>query len=205
MSDSDLRSHLASLQAPVVSETTRARALHRATIALATPTHPATSLPAATFSHLLLRPFATLLAAVLLLIVGGTFAPRPVKSNDWQAVLSELNQLFPGQLNALIESEGTLRLDLAPSPAHTSLPDASNDQSILLAFTRAGRHLRVFAYSGRPVRIELDGVPVRFDPLLTLDHTVVLSGDDFVWLPGQPAPRLLAGWRLEARPLTPIL
>ncbi len=214
MSDHDLRSRLAALHPPAPSGSARDRALHRANLALASA-RPAASDPASSTSGTrppFLRPLAILAASALLLVLGLRLAPRPVASSptfaaasaaDSRQLLAQLDQLFPGQLNALVETNGVLRLDLssAPSPANAT-PD---DQSIVLEFTRAGRHLRVLAYSGRPVRIELDGVTLRFDPLLTTDRAIVLSGDDFVWIPGQPAPRLHAGWQLEARPLSPVL
>jgi hypothetical protein len=74
---------------------------------------------------------------------------------------------------------------------------------LLVELVRDGRRLRVISYSGRSVRVQLDGVELHFDALLTGAGEIVLAGADFIWT--SATPRRLAGWRVEARPLVATL
>lgn len=218
MPDADLIKSLSALRPPLASEAARERALHRATLAFAAARHtPPDSAPEPVPRHrarLVPAGFlATVAAAVLLLGAGFWMTPpsRIVASGPDSAadsaaqsrdLLAELNTLFPGQLNAVIDRDGVLQLDLAAT-SHTS--PAVADQAILVELLRDGRILRILAYSGRTVRLELDGVSLRLDPLLTSAGDVLLAGDDFVWSSARPAVAIdadsLAGWQIAARPL----
>ncbi len=202
MPDPDLRATLSALRPPAPSETARARALHRATLALAAPAAVAERRSRFVPSSAL--PIFATLASCLLLALGiwstpPSVAPSAIASADSsRQLLAELHALFPGQLNAVIDRDGTLKLDLAAS---SSLPPAAEDQAVVVELNRAGFRLRILAYSGRPVHLELDGVPFRLDPLLTSDGDVLLAGDTFVWSSAEPAADALDGWHIAARPL----
>lgn len=208
MPDADLQKTLSALHPPAASETARARALHRASLALAA----ARGAPASDVSTAMIQrrfrfalPAFVCLAAVAAVLLGFGLrtSPRADVAPDFAAesrrMLSELDQLFPGQLNAVIEREGVLQLDLASETSAAPM-GVFEDQVILVELTRDGRRLRILASSGRTVRLELDGVSLRLDPLLTSTGDVLLAGDDFVWSSARPADSL-AGWQIAARPL----
>lgn len=208
MSDLDLRTALSALRAPAPSEAVSARALHRATIALAANCSTPAPRHRFTLSTSFLRTFGSVAAACLLLALG-IWSTRPsLAPNTDQALaapfasrefLAELQALFPGQLNALIDRDGTLSLDLADA---SSLPPASADQAVIIELNRAGLRLRVLAYSGRAVRLDLGGVTLGLDPLITSDGDILLAGDNFVWSSAHPtASAALPGWHIAARPL----
>lgn len=208
MTDADLRSRLATLRSPAPTEPAAARALFRAQIAQAVAPQAANAAPAdASFTSArrfapgpaLLAPLLAVLLLLPLFRAGpATPAPPPVARLDL-ALLDELEQLFPGQLDAVVERDGALQLELAARPASSTPP---NDQAVLLELTRGERRLRVLAYSGRPVRLRLEHDELHFSPLLTGSGQVMLTGDDFAWSPAAGAPpRALAGWRIHAQAL----
>lgn len=192
MNDRDLKTLLASVVPPPIDETARDRALHRATLAFSRPADAARE-PAS-------RRAAYGWAAVCaILLVAGLAAVRPFRSVPEggrldASALAQVEALFPGQLNAVIERDGEVSLDLAGQPS-----PAANEQPVLVQFERGGRRLRVLSYSGRSVTLELKDGRVTFEALVTGEGGVVLSGDDFVWNSAHPAP--LAGYRVNARPL----
>jgi hypothetical protein len=211
MPDTDLSTALAALRPPPGADAARDRALYQATLALragASHLKSSPTLSSGQSGSMGWRVLVTSLVAVVLLALGAHFTSsvpvaRPASAPDFARVLAELDQLFPGQVEALVEKDGALQIDVAVNPgsgAQTPL-----DQSLVIEFVRAENRLRIVAYSGRSVRLQLDGVALRFDPLLTAERTVVLAGEDFIWTPGDSAPRALAGWHIEARPLRSVL
>jgi hypothetical protein len=217
MPDSDLRSRLAALRPPGQTESTRARALHRASCALAVATRPAPA-PRRLFPLLLGAAIATAAAFALGLWIARPAAPPasprlasqdPASSNaataptaaDSLQLLAQVHQLFPGRLNAVIERDGSLQLDLSPAAAALVA-----DQPLLVEFTHGGHTVRVLGFSGRSVELELDGRPLRFSPLLTGEGSILITGEDFAWTPGLPPPLAFSGWQVNARPLAaPVL
>jgi hypothetical protein len=215
MPDADhMRSRLSVLRPPAPSEAARDRALHRATLALAAAARvgpaPAVSAPRRNLS-LLIASAAALALAFALGLGSARFTNKPASESappplahlsppapaaDALRLLAEVQQLFPHRLNAVIDRDGALQLDLAPADAALAA-----DQPLLVEFTHAGHSVRVLGFSGRAVEVLLDGHPVRLTPLLTGRGSVLLAGDDFAWSPGLPSPAALAGWQIEARPL----
>jgi len=213
MNDADLRSRLSALRPPALSEPAVARARFRASLAhaaaRATPPAPVAHRDAPRPHPSALRRFVSALAlpalAALLLspIIRDTPEPRiPSALVASHQLLSELEALFPGQLEAVVEKDGAIQLELAEAPT----APAPADQAVLVEFTRGTQHLRVLAYSGRSVRLRLDRGELEFSPLLTGTGQVLLAGDDFAWSPSTPAsPEALAGWQITARPLAAVL
>lgn len=216
MPDHDLPAALAALRPPAPDEAARARALFRATLAHSAAAHAGRAAASESAAAALPAPrprpgagrrfsLAFALPALALVLLAPLFrpasAPRAAADSAPAAaeLLAQLEQLFPGQLNAVVDRDGVLQLDLA---THAS-PASPADQALLVELIRDDRRLRILAYSGRPVRLRLDGADLGFDPLLTSDGGVVLSGNDFAW--SSSAPRLLAGWHVAARPLAPVL
>lgn len=199
MTDADLKKYLAALPVPICSEAGRERALHRATVALTAfprpPDRPHVAAPRWRLAFLALP--------VLLLSFGWWLkpSPAPLSANDCRQLLVQLNQLFPGQLNAVIEFDGGVKLDLSDA---TTTPAAA-DQSIVIELRRKEHLVRIIAYSGRPVDIAVAGLSLRIDPLLTTKGGVLLASDRFVWYSAQPAADALHGWQITAHPLVESL
>lgn len=219
MTDHELPPALAALRPPAPSQPAAARALFRATIALghaAATRHNASSsdeqqparATSSPFRFLLFSPSLALpaLAALLLLpLLLPAPAARSVTASSADSafeLLAQLEQLFPGQLDAVIDREGVLQLELS-AVASSATPPA--DQALLLELTRGQRRLRIVAYSGRSLRVRLDHHELRFSALLTGAGQVLLAGDDFAWTPSSATPRALAGWQITARPLAAVL
>lgn len=199
MNDRDFKKQLASVTVPAVNETVRERALHRATVALAQPTDSASADEGRSIwraSYGWVAVFAVMLVAGLVMIRPAQPAAVANGGADLRT-LAQVEGLFPGQLNAVIESDGEVRLDLAG----TSSPGAT-DQPVLVQLEGGGHRLRVLSYSGRSVTLELKGARFTFEALVTSDGGVVLVGDDFAWSSAQPKP--LAGYKIQARSLAAL-
>lgn len=197
MTDRELNKHLNLVTPPAVDEVARDRALHRATVALAQPKESAHA-PERRFAWRAAYGWVALFAVML---IAGLVMIRPSQTDPVAnggadlRTLAQVEGLFPGQLNAVIESDGDVQLDLAGA----SSPGAT-DQPVLVQLEAGGHRLRVLSYSGRSVTLELKGARFTFEALVTSDGGVVLVGDDFAWSSTQPKP--LAGYKIQARPLT---
>ncbi|MFA6285737.1 MAG: hypothetical protein WC661_00030 [Opitutaceae bacterium] len=202
MNDDQLRKALGALRPPMPGEVERDRALYQATLALAQPRKAQESerswLPRATW--------AVLGCLAVTLVVGGlAFRDKPVASAEAIATagddlhtLSQVARLFPGQVNAVIERDGAVQLDLA----HDQAP-AADAQPLVVQLESGGDRLRVLSYSGRSITLKVKGATLVFEVLVTGEGTVVLSGDNFVWSSAQPG--LLAGYKVQAHTLVSSL
>jgi hypothetical protein len=132
--------------------------------------------------------------AALLLVGLMMIRQTPAEGGADSSTLAQVEALFPGQLNAVIERDGEVRLDLAGQASAVA-----SEQPVLVQFERGGKRLRVLSYSGRSITLELQGERVTFEALVTSAGDVVLSGANFVWSSAQPGP--LAGYNVNARQL----
>ena len=189
MNDESLKRRLRGLAVPPVDEGAREKALQRSQIALAN-SH---SLPVA-------RPFPGWrwgLAPGLALLLGLLWFARPHAGPEPQPsakVLAEMEALFPGQVDAVILQGNSVKLDLSDTP------EGSSQQPLVVTLRRGGQTVQVLAYSGRKVCVELGGRRECFEPLVTAEGKVILSGDDFVWEDNNPRP--VAGYSVQARSLS---
>lgn len=198
MNSNSLKMNLGRLKVPASDPAARERALHRSLIAL----HHAGKADEAD-GHREGRPMFWRWA--MLLCVAGTasvalwLAGRPVLPDDALAAgrktVRQMETIFHGQLNAVIEHDGDVELDL------TAEPTMPSDQPVLVEFSRGTHVLRVLSYSGRRVCVNLDGRNTCFEALVTGDGNVIVTGDDFLWGSRNPMPR--AGYRVEAHSLNP--
>ena len=198
MTDRELKKQLELVMPPAVNEVARDRALHHATVALAA--QPKDSACASEGRHAWRAAYGWVALFAVMLVAGLVMIrpslPVPVANGGADLrTLAQVEGLFPGQLNAVIESDGDVQLDLAGA----SSPGAT-DQPVLVQLEGGGHRLRVLSYSGRSVTIELKGARFTFEALVTSDGGVVLVGDDFAWSSAQP--KSLAGYKIQARPLT---
>lgn len=199
MNDEELKRRLEFLPPPPINEAARGRALHRAVIALARTAEAAPEPKANAWW----RASITWAAACAVVLFAGLVLMRSIEpAEDFNEgadarTLAQVEALFPGRLNAVIEHDGDVRLDLAGE-----VSSAGTDQPVLVQLEGGGRRLRVLSYSGRSVVIELDGARFTFEALVTGDGGVVLSGEDFAWSSAQP--KSLAGYHIQARALTAL-
>ncbi len=198
MNDDPLKRALEKLRVPAANEAASERARHRAMTAFANRGAFAERRPA---PWRWIATAAGAAACVLVLFL----AVRPhrdngdagrVVSNDRAdaQLLKEMETLFPGQLDAIIESGGQISITLAQEPGVT-VP-----QRITITLRRGANTVRVLGYSGRKVCLTLDGRRACFEPLLNADGQVILAGESFVW--SQQNPSALDGYRVVARALT---
>lgn len=202
MTDQDLKSRLAALRAPAPDPTAAGRALHRATIALRSPDDipPRSRLRGLAWR---LSALATLAAACIALLLAlrtpvTPASPAPAFSETDLKLLAQLDEVFPGRINAVIIRDGATELDLAEHGATAG----ATDQAVVIELARDRQRLRVLSYSGRDVSLRLAAGTLDFSPLLTADGQVVLAGADFVW--SASAPANFAGWSIRAHPLSTL-
>lgn len=197
MTDDDLKRKLRTLEVPAPGEAARARAWHRARLAFASSERGrTTSQTVESPARWALFRWAvpTLAAAIWAAIWLFALPPRGT-AIAWNRVLQEMETVFPNRLNAVIERDGAFEVELSQDNA------AAPGQPIMMEFRRGSHALRVLGFSGRRVCVDLDGVKACFEPLVTGEGTVILSGENFLWSPEHPsAPD---GFKVQARALPP--
>lgn len=202
MNDDQLRKTLAVLRPPEPRAVERDRALYQATLALAQPRNEQTS----ERSWLLRTTWLVLGGVAMALVVGGlAFRGKPAApvgaiataGGDFHT-LAQVAQLFPGQVNAVIERDDSVQLDLTNDQA-----PATDAQPLVVQLENDGHRLRVLSYSGRSITLKLKGTTLTFEVLVTGEGAVVLSGDNFVWSSAQSG--LLAGYKVQAHTLVTAL
>jgi len=190
MNDETLRKKLQELAVPPVDEAAREKALYRARIAFQQP---------AGASDVQRRPlkWKRAVAPVAAVVFGLLWFVRPHASTEPQPsakLLTEMEALFPGQVDAVILKGDDVSLDLSATPAPRSL------QPLVVTLSRGSQTVQVLAYSGSKVCVQLDGRKECFETLVTAEGKVILSGDDFIW--NDDTPRRVAGYRVQARSLS---
>jgi hypothetical protein len=192
MNDEDLKRRLRELPIPPASAERREETLHKARRALCeTATEPARR-ETAWWPRLPWLGAGVCAAVAMLLVLLKPVTEPAAKPVDYARLFTEFEGLFPEQLEAVVSRGTQIDLQLAAVPGHAS------DQRLLLEFTRGAETIRVLAYSGRRVCVDLP-TRVCFEALLTAEGSVVLSSDGFVWISGETSD--LHGYRLTARPL----
>jgi len=197
MDDPTLHNLLGNLSAPPLDEVARQRALHRAGIAFANR-HAATVSPqegARWLKKVLLFGLAGVGGVLLCLsaLQGRHPAGEPFSEGK---LLAEMEALFPGQLDGVISSNGSISLDLAPTASDVK---RGSSQPLALTLQRGRQIVRVLGYSGRKVCVNLGGRKHCLEPLVTGEGKVIVEGDDFLWTDARPIK--VAGYKLEARTL----
>ena len=192
MTDDELQQKLRALRAPSPDGMARERARHRALIALSQPdaaVEPEPRRVALTWALMGLAVAALALAAALFRPQPAAPAGRPGQV----ALLTQVQQLFPGELDAVIERDGEVQVALASEERPAS------DQPLLVEFRRGDAVVRVFSFSGRHVCVDLGGRSACFDALIGEHGEVIVAGEEFVWTPQDQAAA--GGWQITARAL----
>ncbi len=200
MTDHDLKNRLSALRPPAPSPEAADRALHRATIAAAS-SRAYVSINRIRTAWMF--PVAAAFSAACLVVLLALRAPAPeasvpaLSATDLK-LLAQLDEVFPGRINAVVIRDGATELDLAERGSAVN----AADQAVVIELSRDNQRLRVLSYSGRDVSLRLAAGTLDFSPLLTADGQVVIAGADFVW--STSAPRPVAGWNIRATPLSAL-
>jgi hypothetical protein len=196
MKDDELRQNLQRLRVPEASASARARARHRALIAFEQGGFKSPE-------ESVWRKFVLNWGgAMALLVIMGSLSyfllqPRPVPENfsGWaivqqhrsvpenlsndRKILRQMEVLFPGEVDAVVQKNGKTDLSIAQAPV------LGSDQPLVVLFQRGQESIRVLSYSGHRVCIDLGATHNCFDILETPDGGVILESVNKVWLASQ--------------------
>ena len=194
MNDESLKRKLRELGVPPVDDAARQKALHRAEIAfLNRPPAPETKRPRGFAWWKLALGFACAAMAAAFLV----FRPHPAQvaqAAPDTKLFCEMEALFPGQIDSVVEKGNDVALNLTPAPSKRS------PQPLEVILKRGAETIRVLTYSGNEVCVELGGRKECFEPLVTGEGRVILTGDHFVWSEDDPRP--VAGFSVGAKMLS---
>ena len=194
MKDDDLRQRLHKLTVPEASEPARARARHRALIAFQQSGFSQPGRPA--WTGLIWRWRGAVALAFVMGLLPFLFIKHRSTSenlaNDRQ-LLQQMEKLFPGQVEAVVEKNGKVDLSIAQFPA------VGSDQPVLVVFKHGRETIRVLSYSGHRVCLMLGKTENCFDILETPTGGVILEGKDKVWLASEHPN--VGGYSLRAQTL----
>jgi hypothetical protein len=195
MNNDSLRRQLRELAHPSPSEAARDRAKHRALLAFQKAESAGHT--AASAFRIRIWQGATALAVLAAVIFAALWLyPRGSTENlaDDRKMLREVEQLFPHQLNAVVEKGGQTDLSL------TQVDEVGANQPVLLIFKRQNEVVRVLSFSGHRVCVPLGAHEACFEVLETADGGVILEGDKDVLLASRHP--VIAGYSLRARTLS---
>lgn len=165
--DQNLERILRSLRIPPSREKVRERAKYRAIAAYRNA--PPVEKRRGRFPGWLLLIASTAVIILTAIIAYPGHAPRTYDLT----VFSEIENMFPGQLVAAVKDSDSLDLQLAETPEQTS-----KDQRILIMLRKNSRLIEVLTYSGRTVRLKLDGRIMEVTPLISGDGSVLIVSDN---------------------------
>jgi hypothetical protein len=179
MKDNDLQKRLRQLNTPAASESSRAKARHRALIAFQQKdSHQAEESP----QPGLVWKWSVVAGLIVIgclpfLIVHRHNAPENL-AND-REILQQMEKLFPNQLAAVIQKNGKTDLSLADSSS------LGSDQPVVVVFQRGKESIRVLSYSGHRVCLDLGGTSNCFEILETASGGVILESERGAWVASQ--------------------
>ena len=194
MNFDELRRQLHGLDVPTASESARARARHRALIALQSPG----SEPIATRGE---KGFAWKWGYTVALVFLAGFMPllflphraAPENLTDDRQVLQQMEKLFPHEVDAVVEEKGKVGLSIAQSPV------LGSNQPVLVVFRQGRETIRVLSFSGHRLCVTLGKTPSCFEVLATPAGGVILEGGDKAWLASDNP--VVNGYSVRARTL----
>ncbi len=194
MNDNELRRQLRPFNVPPASDAARERARHGALIAF----QQGSSAPVEKIST---RGFIWLwpAAATLVVVVALALICLPKHHNDSEnlandrQMLRQVEDLFPDQVNAVVEDHGKVDLSISQTPV------VGSDQPVLLVFQRGHDTIRVLSYSGHRLCVMLGQTENCFEILATPNGGVILEGKDQAWLATERTQ--ISGYSLRAQTL----
>ena len=192
MTDDELQQKMRVFEAPAPDDTARERARRRALIAFSQKGEAAAPEPPRGVISWTLAGTAVA-ALVFAAVFFRPHPPAPQGAPGDAVVLAQVEQLFPGQLDAVIERDGDVKVALASEERPAS------DQPLLVEFRRGESVVRVLSYSGRHVCVDLGGRHACFDAMIGEHGQVIVAGEEFVWTAQDRASA--NGWQITAKPL----
>lgn len=180
-----------SLAIPPEDPVARERALQHALMALRN--RASDEAPGDFFQHWLKVFVLPAMALVLML----AWAMWPGGATDEATadlqVLNEVAELFPNTLDAVVEQDGRVDVQLTGNEVPAS------EQPLVVVLRKGREVLRVLSYSGREVCLNLSGRKVCVEVLTDDEGQVIIAGDNYLW--SEQNPYLLNGYHVEARSL----
>ncbi|MCE0497336.1 MAG: hypothetical protein LV481_05245 [Methylacidiphilales bacterium] len=189
MNDETLRRELRGWVSPSPSPVARGRALHRALVAL----NQAPSVETDGGRGSLAWRFGY--AVTILVVIAAVLFWRHSKSGDEnlaadREMIQQMDKLFPGQVDAIIEKDGKIDLTIAQTPV------VGPDQPLLLVFRHGNETIRVLSYSGHQLWLSLGRQRDCFEILATPTGGVILENEKQVWLASDHP--VVEGYRMQA-------
>jgi hypothetical protein len=192
MNDDQLSQRLSDLRVPPASGSARARAKHRALIALQSANSAAPGAAETKVAWKWIGASAAVCAVVFFTIIHRLQAPAENLATDRQ-LFRQIEMLFPGQINSVVEQNGHVDLSIAQSSL------VGSQQPVLMVFHKDSQSIHVLSYSGHRVCVLLGKEHRCFDVLAAPNGSVILEGDDNVWVTSKPV--VVAGYSVEAQML----
>jgi hypothetical protein len=194
MNDDDLQRQLRQLRTPEASESTRARARHRALIAF--PQGGSGQPQTSGQGSLIWSWRGAAAAAVLMGILPFLFLSHPGAPENLatdREILRQMETLFPHQVDAVVQNNGKTDLSIAQAPV------VGSDQPVLVLFKRGHDIIRILSFSGHRVCVDLGKTHDCFEILESPTGGVILEAEDGVWLASQHP--VIAGYAVRAQTL----
>lgn len=180
---------------PSSQESVRARAKHRALIAYEqrnTQQRDESATARSRWGWYVAGSLALILGMLPLVFPGQHRLGAENLAND-REVLRQMEQLFPNQIDAVVQRNGKTDLALADSPG------VGGAQPLVVVFQRGKESIRVLSYSGHRVCLDLGGKTSCFDLLETPNGGVILEGTDRAWIASQHP--VVQGYSVRAQTL----
>lgn len=169
MNDSELRKLLFEARPPAVNEAHADRALERALIALR-------NAPKTEEKSSWRFGVAIATAACVACVILAFFFNRQGEDSS-ERILTEMEHIFPGQLQAVILSGSRTDLRLSKFPEN----ELSTDQRVRVIVETGTETAEILTYSGRLVCIPLKSGPLCLTPLLTAEGEVIVVTEDIAF------------------------
>jgi hypothetical protein len=189
MNDEALRRELRGWPAPSPSVTARGRALHRALITL--NQGPSVKMDKERSSVVWQFSYAVTILVVLASLLAWRHS---LSGNENLAadreMIRQMEKLFPGQVDAIVEKDGKIDLAIAQTP------EVGPDQPLLLVFRNGKETIRVLSYSGHQLWLSLGRQRDCFEVLATPTGGVILENEKQAWLASDHP--VVEGYRMQA-------
>lgn len=196
MKDDDLKKQLKNLSIPPEEDEARERALDRAMVAFRNQPLGDEILNGG--KQTIAWKWVTAGIALALIMIGLVWhqGTDHTESRDLM-ILGQVTELFPQTLEAIVERNGQVDVQLARDEVQLS------HQPLMVIFKKGSEVLKVLSFSGREICIELNGRDVCMEVLAQENGDVIIAGKDFLW--SRQHPVILNGFRVEARSLETTL
>ncbi len=173
MNDDELQRQLRGFHVPESSASARERARHRALLALgvdAAAPDSARNRPVWAWGAL-----GAIVVVLLAVWIGAAHHTAPEDLAGDRKILQQMQLLFPGQVDAVVQENGKTSLSVAQSTV------VGSDQPVVILFKQGTQTIRVLSYSGHSVCLALGGQESCFEILATAAGGVLLEGRNHVW------------------------